>query len=125
VLGAGGKLGKEVVLSLLRKGGYGVRAAARGALTTADLGSPDFPADDVDVLTGVDVTKPETLQDAVASAGAVVVCSRSFLQDPMPNPQPPKPKPQTPKPHSLQPNPLLLISLTPDPRPQTLCHNEI
>ena len=75
VLGAGGKLGKEVVLSLLRKGGYGVRACSRGQLETSDLGSADFPADDVDVMTGIDVTKPETLQEALAGAGAVIVCS--------------------------------------------------
>lgn len=75
VVGAGGKLGKEVVLSLLRKGGYGVRATARGELSTDALGSADFPADDVDVLTGVDVTKPETLKEALAGAGAVIVCT--------------------------------------------------
>merc|ERR1719238_2550700 len=75
VLGAGGKLGKEVVLSLLRKGGYGVRACSRGQLETSDLGSADFPADDVDVMTGIDVTKPETLQEALVGAGAVIVCS--------------------------------------------------
>ena len=75
VVGAGGRLGKEVVLSLLRKGGYGVRATARGELSTEALGSADFPADDVDVISGVDVTKPETLKDALAGAGAVIVCS--------------------------------------------------
>ena len=75
VLGAGGKLGKELVISLLRKGGYGVRACARGDLTTEQLGSADFPADDVDVMTGIDVTKPETLEQAVAGAGAVVFAS--------------------------------------------------
>jgi uncharacterized protein YbjT (DUF2867 family) len=75
VLGAGGKLGKELVISLLRKGGYGVRACARGDLTTEQLGSADFPADDVDVMTGIDVTKPETLEQAVAVAGSVLFAS--------------------------------------------------
>ena len=37
VVGAGGRLGKEVVLSLLRKSDYGVRATARGELTTGLL----------------------------------------------------------------------------------------
>jgi len=73
VLGAGGRLGKEVVISLLRKGGYGVRACARGDLTTEQLGSADFPADDVDVMTGIDVTNTATLEQAVAGAGAVIM----------------------------------------------------
>ena len=52
-LGAGGKTGSECVRALIRKGGYGVRAAARGELTVEQLSSKDAPADDVDVMTGL------------------------------------------------------------------------
>ena len=34
-------------------------------MTTDKLGSAEYPADDVDLRTGVDVTKPETLKEAV------------------------------------------------------------
>jgi len=72
VIGAGGKTGKLIVTSLLAKGGYGVRACTRGDITTDKLGSAEYPADDVDLRTGVDVTKPETLKEAVEGAGAVI-----------------------------------------------------
>lgn len=53
VIGAGGKTGRECVRALLRKGGYSVRAAARGELRLEDLGTAELPADDVDLLLGV------------------------------------------------------------------------
>uniref|UniRef100_A0A7S0HII0 NAD(P)-binding domain-containing protein n=1 Tax=Hanusia phi TaxID=3032 RepID=A0A7S0HII0_9CRYP len=75
VLGATGKTGKEVVNTLLQKGGYGIRAAVRGEATKEMFGAAEYPADDIDLLTGVDVTKPETLTEALAGAGAVVFAS--------------------------------------------------
>ena len=52
VIGAGGKTGKECVRALLRKGGYSVRAAARGDLRREDLETESISADDVDLITG-------------------------------------------------------------------------
>ncbi len=55
--------------ALLRKGGYSVRAAARGELRREDLGTESIPADDVDLLTGASFPSPP-LFDA---AGAVLI----------------------------------------------------
>ncbi|EKX53804.1 hypothetical protein GUITHDRAFT_100773 [Guillardia theta CCMP2712] len=73
VLGATGKTGKEVVNTLLRKGGYGIRAAVRGEATKEMFGASEYPADDIDLLTGVDVTKPDTLTEVAKACIAAGV----------------------------------------------------
>eukprot|EP00285_Hemiselmis_virescens_P017833 CAMPEP_0173379284 /NCGR_PEP_ID=MMETSP1356-20130122/2296_1 /TAXON_ID=77927 ORGANISM="Hemiselmis virescens, Strain PCC157" /NCGR_SAMPLE_ID=MMETSP1356 /ASSEMBLY_ACC=CAM_ASM_000847 /LENGTH=382 /DNA_ID=CAMNT_0014332597 /DNA_START=83 /DNA_END=1231 /DNA_ORIENTATION=+ len=76
VLGASGKTGKLCVLSLMNKGGYSVRACTRGE---ADVESfqklTETDISDLEIITGVDVTKKETLPAALKNAGAVIFAS--------------------------------------------------
>jgi hypothetical protein len=64
------------VRALLRKGGYSVRAAARGELRREDLGTESISADDVDLLTGA--RPPPHLSRA---AGADLMRSCMIYQD--------------------------------------------
>ncbi|KAJ1492654.1 hypothetical protein T484DRAFT_1930840 [Baffinella frigidus] len=71
VIGSAGKTGKECV-KRLAAAGYTVRATTRGESSLEKLG---VSGGNVQLMAGIDVTKPETLEAALAGAGAVIFTS--------------------------------------------------
>ena len=73
---AAGKTGKECV-KRLAAAGYTVRATTRGESSLEKLG---VSGSNVQLISGVDVTKPESLGPALSGAGAVIFTSSASKQ---------------------------------------------
>jgi putative NADH-flavin reductase len=71
VIGSGGETGMECV-KRLAAAGYSVRATTRSESSLEKLG---VSGGNVQLMAGIDVTKPETLGAALAGAGAVIFTS--------------------------------------------------